>query len=171
MSLVRRPPVLRAAGLLFVAGVFLPTVAAAQNSANASVTADVQQPITVTKTNDLAFGTVFPGLNKTIAVTDAGAAAFTIAGQASANVNLTFTIPATISSGGNTMPIASWSARHNTANSAAAGTTFTPSASATSTALNGSGALYVFVGATAQPAVAQAAGTYTGTLTMTVVYF
>ena len=170
-SVVRLPPLLRAAGLLFVLGVCLPTGADAQNSANASVTAEVQQPITVTKTNDLAFGTVFPGLNKTIAVTDAGAAAFTIAGQAGANVNLTFTIPATLSSGGNTMPIASWSARHNTANSAAAGTTFTPSASATSTTLNGSGALYVFVGATAQPAVSQVAGTYSGTLTMTVVYF
>jgi hypothetical protein len=31
--------------------------------------------------------------------------------------------------------------------------------------------LYVFVGATAQPAVSQAAGSYSGTLTMTVVYF
>jgi len=148
-----------------------PSLVAAQNSANATVTADVQQPITVTKAHDLGFGTVFPGVSKSVAVTDAGAAAFTIAGQAGANINLSFTIPATIANGGNTMPIASWSAKHNTTNSAASGTTFTPSASATSTVLNGTGALYVFVGATAQPAVAQVAGTYSGTLTMTVVYF
>lgn len=145
--------------------------AAAQSSANASVTADVQQPIVVTKTNDLAFGTMFPGLNKTIAVTDAGAASFKITGQSSANINMTFTIPATIASGGNTMPLASWTGKHNTTNSAATGTTFTPSASATSATISGTSEVYVFVGATAQPAQAQVAGTYTGTLTLTVVYY
>jgi hypothetical protein len=56
---------------------------AAQNSASASVTATVQQPITVTKNNDLSFGSVFPGLDKPIAVTAGGAAKFTVAGQAS----------------------------------------------------------------------------------------
>lgn len=144
---------------------------AGQNSANASITADVQQPLTVTKTADLAFGTVYPGLNKTVAVTDGGAAKFTVAGQASANINLTFTLPTTIASGGNTLPIASWSGRHNTSNSAASGTDFTPSASATSAAVPGGGTLYVFVGATVQPAAGQAAGSYSGSMTLTVVYF
>ena len=143
----------------------------AQQSANASVTADVQQPITVTKTHDLVFGTVFPGLNKVIAVTDAAAASFSIAGQASSNINLTFTLPSTIASGGNTMPIATWTARSNSTASSASGTDFTPSASATAATLSGAGALHVYVGATAQPSAAQAAGTYSGTLTLTVVYF
>jgi hypothetical protein len=148
----------------------LPAAAAAQNSASANVTADVQQPITVIKANDLTFGTVFPGVNKSIAVTSSSAAAFSIAGQASANVSLTFTLPATIGSGGNTLPLASWVARRNTTNSSASGTDFTPSSSATSATLHTDGNLYVFVGATAQPAVGQAAGSYTGTMTMTVVY-
>lgn len=146
-------------------------VAGAQNSASASVTASVQQPLTVTKSSDLAFGSVFPGLNKTVAVGDAGAASFSVSGQAGANVNLTFTAPATIANGGNTLPIASWTGRWNTTNSAASGTDFTPSGSATSAALSGSGAIYVFVGATAQPSISQAAGSYSGTLTLTVVYF
>ncbi|MGV3710670.1 MAG: DUF4402 domain-containing protein [Gemmatimonas sp.] len=145
--------------------------AQAQQSANASVTADVQQPITVTKTHDLVFGTVFPGLNKVIAVTDAAAASFSIAGQASSNVNLTFTLPSTISSSGNTLPIANWTARSNSTASSASGTDFTPSASATSATLSGSGALHIFVGATAQPSASQVAGSYSGTLTLTVVYF
>ena len=85
----------------------VPVVSIAQNSASANITADVQQPITVTKTNDLTF----------------------------------------------------------------AGTDFIPSASATSAVLNGSGGLYVFVGATVSPSVSQAVGQYTGTATMTVVYF
>lgn len=147
------------------------TTASAQNSASASVTADVQQPITVTKNNDLLFGQVFPGVDKSIDVTASGAAEFTVQGQASTNVNITFTLPSTIASGGNTLTIANWTARYNTSNSAASGTNFTPSASPTTAALSGTGALYVFVGATAQPAVAQAGGTYSGTATMTVVYF
>ncbi len=143
-----------------------PSVALGQNSANASVTAEVQQPLAVTKTNDLAFGSVFPGVNKTVAVTDAGAAAFTVLGQAGASVNLTFSAPATLANGGNSLAISSWSARSNTSNSSAAGTDFTPSGSATAAAIGGSGGLYVFVGATVQPSAAQVA-----TLTLTVVYF
>ncbi len=143
----------------------------AQNSANASATATVQQPLSVSKTNDLAFGSVFPGLNKTVAVTEAGAAAFSIQGQANASVDLTFSTPSTLASGGNSLNIGTWTARRNTSNSAASGTDFTPSGTATSTTLSGGGALYVFVGATVQPTVSQVAGTYTGTLTLTVVYF
>lgn len=148
-----------------------PVAASAQNNASASVTAVVQQPIAVTKDADLVFGDVFPGLSKTIAVTDAGAAEFEIAGQASASVNLTFTLPATLTDGSNTLTVTSWTGIYNTTNSAASGTTFTPSTSATSSTLSGTGGLYVFIGATVAPPVSQAAGTYTGTLTLTVVYF
>jgi hypothetical protein len=147
------------------------TPLAAQNAAGASVTAMVQEPLAVTATNDLDFGTVFPGLNKVVAVTDGNAAAFSVQGQASANINLTFTLPATLASGGNTMPLASWTGRYNATNSSASGTDFTPSASATATTVPVGGFLYVFVGATAQPAANQAAGNYSGTLTLTVDYF
>ena len=143
----------------------------AQASSSASVTADVQQPITVTKTSDLAFGTIFPGLAKTVAVTDGGAAAFAIQGQAGGNVNLTFSLPTSITNGGATLPIAAWTARRATTNSPSAGTDFTPGAATTSAVLSGAGNLYVFLGATAQPSAAQPAGSYSGTATMTVVYF
>ena len=112
---------------------------AAQNNASANVTATVQQPITVTKNNDLSFGTVSPGVDKTIAVTAAGAAKFTVAGQASTPVNLTFTFPPTIANGGNTLTLASWSGHHATTDVTSGGTTFTPSASATAATLSGSG--------------------------------
>ncbi len=143
----------------------------AQTSASANVTATVNQPLAVSATNALAFGTLVPGSSKTVAVTDASAAAFSISGSASAPVSLTFTLPSTIASGGNTLAINSWTARHNTSNSAASGVDFTPSASASTMSLSGSGALYVFVGATAAPSANQAAGSYAGTLTLTVVYF
>lgn len=160
----------RTALALCAALLFAPALRA-QNSASASVSANVQQPITVTKTNDLAFGNVFPGLSVSIPVTSSSAAAFSIAGQASANVNLTFTLPSNLTSGSDNLPISSWVARRNTTNSSSSGTDFTPSSSATSATLSGTGALYVFLGATATPAVSQPAGTYSGTATMTVVYY
>ena len=145
--------------------------AQAQNNASASVTATVQQPITVTKNNDLSFGNVFPGLDKTIAVTVGGAAKFTVSGQASTPVNLTFTLPATIASGGNNLTINSWTGHYNTVDAPTGGTSFTPSPSATTATLAVGGSLYVYVGATAAPTASQAAGSYSGTMTMTVVYF
>jgi hypothetical protein len=145
--------------------------ARAQNNASATVTATVQQPITVTKNNDLSFGNVFPGIDKPIAVTAGGAAKFTVAGQASTPVNLTFTIPATITSSGNNLTLANWTGHFATTDVTSGGTSFTPSPSATSATLSGSGALFVYVGATAQPTSTQAAGSYSGSMTMTVVYF
>jgi hypothetical protein len=162
---------LRLTAMAVAASTLLCVSVQAQNNASATVTATVQQPITVTKNNDLSFGNVFPGVDKAVAVTAAGAAKFTVAGQASTPVNLTFTIPATIASGGNTLALASWTGHYATTDVTTGGTTFTPSASATTATLSGSGALYVYVGATAQPTSTQAAGSYSGSMTMTVVYF
>jgi Domain of unknown function (DUF4402) len=159
------------APLLALVLVLVPLTARAQNNASANVTATVQQPITVTKNNDLSFGNVFPGVTKSIAVTAGGAAKFTVAGQVSTPVNLTFTLPATLASGGNTLPIGTWTGEYNTSDSPTGGTSFTPSASATTATLHTDGALYVYVGATASPAAAQVAGSYSGTLALTVVYF
>lgn len=140
-------------------------------SASANISATVYQPITITKNNDLLFGNVFPGVNSTVPVTGS-AAKFTLAGQASANVDLSFTLPTNLTNGGNNLPIATWTGYYNTAASpSAGGTAFTPSASATSSAFSGGGALFVYVGATVQPAGNQAAGTYSGTLTLNAAYF
>ena len=167
---MRRPTLAGTAAILGLLALAAP--ARAQTSSSASVTADVQQPITVTKTSDLAFGTIFPGLAKTVAVTDGGAAAFAIQGQAGGNVNLTFSLPTSITSGGGaSLPITAWTARRATTSAPTAGTDFVPGASAASAVLGGSGYLYVFLGATAQPSASQPAGSYNGTATMTVVYF
>jgi len=146
-------------------------VAAQSNAASIQATAVVQQPINVTGARDLGFGNVFPGINKAIPVTDPNSGRWDVVGQANANVQLTFTLPATLSDGANTMPIASYDAHHNTSNSPSGGTNFTPSGAPTSAALSGTGALWVFIGATVSPATNQAAGSYTGSLSMTVVYF
>jgi len=144
-------------------------VAAAQNSASLNVTANVQQPITVVAAANLDFGNVFPGVNKSVAVTDAAAGRFNVLGQASAPISLTFVLPTNLSAGANLLPIANWTGNHNTSASPA-GTGFTPSAAATAATLSASGQLFVYLGAQVTPAISQVAGNYTGTVQMTVVY-
>lgn len=135
------------------------------------VTANVFQALTVSGTNNLAFGNVFPGVNKTVAPADAGSGRFSITGQASVPVDLTFTLPGSLSDGGgNTLPIANWDGLHNTANVTGGATGFTPSGTATTVNLSGAGQLFIFIGAQVQPAGNQAAGSYQGTVTLTVAY-
>jgi len=145
------------------------SAAAAQNNASITVSANVQTPITVTAINNLDFGNVFPGVNKSVAVTDAAAGRFNVTGQASAPVSLTFVLPANLSAGANLLPIGTWTANHNTS-AAPTGTGFTPSAAATAATLSGTGTLFVYIGAQVTPGVGQLAGNYTGTVQMTVVY-
>lgn len=156
-------------GLLVVVSGAVP--AFAQDNAAANVTASVQQPITVTKNRDLSFGNVFPGVDRRVPVTAIGAGKFSVAGQGSTPVNLTFSLPATIASGGDNLALGDWTGRHNSLDQPSGGTNFIPSASATAATLNASGALYIFIGATAQPTTTQAAGNYSGTMSMTIVYF
>ncbi len=145
------------------------TAAAQSNSGSITATAQVQQPINVVGAVNLSFGNVFPGVNKAVLLTDAGAGRFDITGQASTPVNLAFTsLPTNLASGGNNLPV-TFSAGHNTTNSAAGSTSFAPGSGA-STSLSGSGALFVFVGGTVTPAVNQVAGTYTATVTLQVTY-
>lgn len=146
--------------------------AAQAQSANISATATVFTAMTVTGARPLAFGNVFPGVASTIPSTDpANSGRFDLTGQNSANVNLTFTLPANLTSGANNLPIGTWSGCSNTTNTVTGCSAFTPSAAATARAFSGTGALFVFVGGTVTPAANQAAGSYTGTVTMTAAYF
>lgn len=139
-------------------------------SGSIQATATVLSSVTVTGSSPLAFGNVTPGLAKTVAITDPAAGLFTVAKQAATSVALTFTLPANLTSGANNLPIGTWTGGwNNAANNAAGATSFTPSASAT-TVPSGGANLWVFVGGTVTPAAAQAAGAYTGTVTMQVAY-
>jgi spore coat protein U-like protein len=148
------------------------TAEAQTNNASVQATATVQQPINVTGARDLAFGNVFPGVNQSVAVTDPNSGLWSVTGQVSGNVQLTFGLPATLSDGTNTMPIGTYVGHWNQSNSPVGGTGFTPSAGSTNAQLHAvTGEAYVFIGATVSPATNQPAGTYSGTLSMTVVYF
>jgi hypothetical protein len=143
----------------------------AQTSADIQATATVLSAVTVTAGNDLQFANVTPGVAKTIGIADAGAGRFDVVKAATQGVTLSFTLPTDLTSGANTLPIGSWTGGWNTSATPAGATTFTPSAAGTNTAATAGTTISVYVGATVTPAAAQAAGGYTGDVTMSVVYF
>lgn len=148
---------------------------ASAQSANINVTANVYQALTVAGATNLAFGNVFPGVNKTVLVSDAAAGRFDITGQTGATVSLSFTLPngGSYITGPSSAQLAlnSWSSCWNTSNSGSSGCTSFSTASGTSAAAFGGGTtLFVFLGATAAPTASQTAGSYTGQVTLTVAY-
>ena len=145
--------------------------AEAQTSANIQATATVLSAVTVTGASDLQFGNVTPGVNKTIAIADAGAGRFDLQKAATQGVTLSFTLPTDLSDGTNNLPIGTWTGGWNTSATPAGATTFTPSAGGTNTAVAAGTTLSVYVGATVSPAVGQVAGSYSGTVTMSAIYF
>lgn len=156
---------------LLVAALCAPLPARAQTqTASIQATATVMQPINVTGAVNLAFGNVFPGIAKTIAVSVAGAGRFDATGQASAPVLVSFVLPTNLTSGANNLPIGTWTGHRNTVNNPTTGTNFTPSAATTAATFSATGQLFVFVGATVTPATNQAAGAYTGSIQITVTY-
>src|SRR6185437_16751237 len=115
------------------------TIQAQTNNASITATASVQTPINVVGAQQLNFGNVFPGVNKTVAATDlTNAGRFDVTGQASTPVTLSFTLPASLTSGANTMPIVNYTGVHALLNTQVGGVAFTPSAGATPT-LSGTG--------------------------------
>ena len=147
--------------------------AAAQQSNSIDATATVVTPLTVTSVNPLAFGTVYPGVNKSVPYTDAtNGGQFSVAGYGGAQVTLSFTLPADLAGpAGATLPIDAWGAYYNTTNSAASGgTAFVPALAVTTTTLSGTGSLYVFLGARVTPGASQTPGAHLSTVTMTVAY-
>ncbi|MEP7325428.1 MAG: DUF4402 domain-containing protein [Gemmatimonadota bacterium] len=146
------------------------SVFAQSQTGSVTATATVQQPIDVTGAVNLAFGNVFPGVAKVIAVNAATAGRFDVTGQATSPVLISFVLPANLISGANNLPIGTWTGHHNTVNAPVGGTNFVPSAATTNSAFSAGGTLFVFVGATVTPATNQAAGAYSGTVQMTVTY-
>jgi hypothetical protein len=140
-------------------------------TAVANVSAMVQQPLDAAKTNDLDFETVIAGTNKSIDVMSSKAASFVIHGSPNCEIHLAFTLPASLTNGSSVLLISDWVGRHNTSGMQGSGIDFTPSAAPTTITLGASGVLYVYLGATVEPTVDQAPGTYTGTITLTVEYF
>ncbi|HEX5005432.1 MAG TPA: hypothetical protein VFV65_08950 [Gemmatimonadales bacterium] len=139
-------------------------------SATISATATVLTPLTLTGAAPLAFGSVYPGVAKTIAPGDATSGRFTFAGAAAAQVSFNFPSNPVNLTGAGTLPIGTYTGLHNTTNTTTGATAFTPGVTAVLANLSGTGALFLFIGATVSPTPTQTAGAYTGTITLNAVY-
>lgn len=151
--------------------VLAPRTVAAQNTATIVASATVLATLNAVKEADLNFASVFPGLVKTIAVTDAGAARVQVIGEGGREVNITFTLPTDLVSGANLLPIGSYTSVWNTTATAVGGTTINP-VTGGNLLLNAAAPFnaYVFLGGTVTPAAGQSAGFYTADITLTAAY-
>jgi hypothetical protein len=161
--------------LILAASVVCVVAAAPVWAASDDITAqaNVLTPLTVTGVRTLDFEDVFPGVEKSVAVTDATSGKFSVAGTVAAEVNLSFTVlPASLVSGANTLPIVygATDGGYLTSDSPASAIAFDPAVGATTNLHPGTGDLYVWIGGTVQPDVAQAVGLYTETITLDVTY-
>lgn len=144
----------------------LSAMPAAAQTGSINATATVLQALSVNGT-DLAFGNIAPTATKTVAPAAGGT--FVVAGQAGANVNLTFTLPTSLGTG---VAIGSWTGLQNTANASGTATAFTPSGTTFATPLSGTtgtGNLYIWLGATLTTTAA-ATGSYSAPIQLTVSY-
>ena len=131
----------------------------------------------VTGIRPLVFGTVFPGVAKVVLRTDpVNSGQFNLRGGRRGVVQLTFTLPASMAGpAGATLPLvfgandAGYSPTQSVGNQTVSWDPRTPQNVTLSNTNPGRGS--VFLGGSANPAVSQRAGSYTGTVTLSVVFF
>lgn len=186
MKILQKRPALQltvAALLASLGGLsFLPAQAA--DNATASATAVVLVPIAVAKNADLVFGNLVAG-NDDVTVSTSGArtktgttglptggtaaaaARFDVTGSGAATFSIDYTGSDTVlTSGSDTMAIA-WISEAVATSGGATGKTATTT---DATGTLASGAAYIFVGAKLTVGSTQPAGTYTGSVKVTVAY-
>ncbi len=177
------------AALTFMFGISAGIMAQSTDNDNLTAKATVLQGINVTKVADLEFGWVSPGLAKTIDLVNTATGGqvgegteatgvFTVSAAVGSNVQLQFTtLPTNLTYLTNDLPIGTYTAGYALVNPYASGTSFTPgtgiqveSGSFPTNDISGANAIYVFIGGTVTPGASQAAGDYTGTVTLTATY-
>ena len=165
----------KAAVVLLLAVLIVPN-AAGQAIGIIQATATVISSLTILGSNNLVFGSVTPGINKSVPRTSAGfAGEWSITGTAIAELSLTFTLPSVLDhvSTAATLPISFSST--DAALSDGTGSQSSPNAVVDPNGpsvfrLGAGGLMYVWLGGTVQPAVAQSGGDYASSVTLTIAY-
>lgn len=159
---------------------------ASAQTGSVAIGAVVGEAVSATTLQNLLFGTVFPGVARVVATTSTTAGGpyaglVYIKGQKNKDVLVSFTLPDNLANGTRYLPIDTYTGCYSQTNTTTGCTPFTPTFTGSVVRLSGSlpsdppprntGHGYIFVGATVRPAASQAAGTYTGTVIVSVVYF
>lgn len=132
----------------------------------ASITAKgtVLSPISVTSTRDLDFGNdILPGINRTIDKNSNSAGQFSIMGEAGKEVNMTITLPGTLFSGTNSLPISFTQTDGGYKVTGGNMVDFDPLNPVNAT-IGSDGALEIYLGGTVAPTYRQNGGEYSGTI-------
>lgn len=145
--------------------------------------ASIIQAMAVTQQVDLDFGIVSQGSAKSIGLTNnvtglpnqgtQTTGRFLVSAAAATNVDLTFTTPSDLVSGGNNLPIGTYLYGWDVVSTFAGVTTFTGGTTDIAfptnvvETVNG---VYVFIGATVTPGASQVVGDYTADITLTATY-
>lgn len=160
------------AALAVVVALIVPAAAFAVTG-TIQATANVLTPLSVsTDLRALDFGDVFPGVNKSIAYTDGTSGKWQIAGEAGAEVQMTFTLPTDLSDGTNNLPIAfgGTDAAWFDADAVGSAVAFDPNGGSTEFLNGTTGDGFVWLGGTVAPAAGQPAGAYSAVVSLDVVY-
>lgn len=157
---------------VLVAMAVMPSAANALRAQSATVasTAAVVTPLIVAGTAPLDFGTVVQGVNKTVPFNGATSGRMSVTGLGNSQVSLTFTLPTTLSSGGNSMPVNAYRVRANGTNATAGATRITVTSGVPVNRNLVNGNLFLFIGGRVQPAVTQAGGSYTAPIVLAAAY-
>lgn len=154
--------------LLFLFAAVPAALAQSSASDDATVTANVLAALTVTAEQNLDFGNIAQGDNVVVDVTDGSAGKFSVTGESATNVTLTYnTLSNLADGGGNTLPFSQDVQVNSTSDDPSGASALTSGATQS---LNGSGNLYVYLGGTVTADASQAAGSYSGTFTLTAEY-
>jgi hypothetical protein len=135
------------------------------------VSSTIIAPLAFGTQRNLDFGNVNKNASKHILPTDGTAGKWEIAGQANKNIQIDFTLPSVLSSGGNTLAISfdATDAGYTENPDGYSQSSFSP-VQRISPAIGSSGKIYVFIGGTVTAASNQTAGSYTGSITISVQY-
>jgi uncharacterized protein DUF4402 len=132
------------------------------------------RPLRVNGVRSISFGTVFPGIGKSVLRTDAlNSGRFDIRAASGTQLQLTFALPPDMTGpGGAVMPLTfgGGDAGFSVTQSVASQVGFDPRVPFVATMGGPPGRASVFLGGTVTPLVSQPAGSYTGTITLTIVY-
>ena len=139
-------------------------------SSTMTASATVVTPITVNGVAPLAFGTVFPGVNKTVQWNDPTSARLQLGGDATSQLRITFTLPASLLNGVATLPVSNYAVRVNDVNSTSGANNIAVNSGVPFTRNLVAGQLWFFVGARVQPSNTQATGSYAAPLVVTAAY-
>ncbi len=148
----------------------------AQERATIQALATVVSSLSIQGTNDLQFGTVSLGVNKSVGKTDIGfAGEWTVTGTPSAELSIQFTLPTALRTSDTLSTIPISFGPTDASYGSAAGDQSSPKGTMNPNGpvvgrIGASGQLLIWIGGTVAPAISQTGGTYSAQIMLSVAY-